>query len=59
MKPDGADLRARVRKIINHEGLSVESAPHPKERVEVELELLDEGVPETGDIIRRKESKSI
>ncbi|MDO4478179.1 MAG: U32 family peptidase [Lachnospiraceae bacterium] len=56
MKPDGTDVRARVTKILNHEGLSVESAPHPKERVEVFLELLTEGQPESGDIIRRREA---
>jgi U32 family peptidase len=55
MKPDGRDVKACVRRIVNHEGIDVESAPHPKERVEVYLDFLNEGRPEKGDIIRRRE----
>lgn len=55
MKPDGRDLSAQVKGIINHEGQMCESAPHPKERIEVCLELMGEGKPEIGDLIRRRE----
>ena len=56
MKPDGTDVRAVVRSIRGEDGQERDSAPHPGERIEVSLELADGGVPETGDIIRRRET---
>jgi putative protease len=38
MKPDGRDIEAIVKGIINEKGQSVESAPHPKEVLYIELD---------------------
>ena len=56
MKPDGSDLKAVVRDIRNESGEHMPSAPHPKQRVRVSLEIEGEGKPEEGDIIRRREN---
>ena len=51
MKPDGENMEVTVRAIYNEEGESMESAPHPKQKLFVDL-----GV-EAGifDILRRQE----
>jgi putative protease len=51
MKPDGRNVTAVVKGLWNEDGEAVESCPHPKERIFVDL-----GV-ETGkfDLLRRKE----
>lgn len=51
MKPDGRNILAEVRRIVNEEGEEQESAPHPKQVLYVELDT----VPETYDILRRQE----
>ncbi len=38
MKPEGANVKAVVRGILDGDGHSVESAPHPKQRLYVELD---------------------
>ncbi|MBE5834087.1 MAG: U32 family peptidase [Butyrivibrio sp.] len=38
MKPDGRDIEAIVKGIVNEKGQSVESAPHPKEVLYIELD---------------------
>ena len=51
MKPSGENILVTVQAIENEEGQSVESAPHPKQVLFVDL-----GIPlETYDILRRKE----
>ena len=51
MKPDGDNIEAKVRRIVNEEGEEQESAPHPKQVLYIDL-----GVPmEQYDILRRKE----
>ena len=55
LKPRGEDVRAVVSGMRNEAGLPVTSAPHPLEKIEVELEYLTEARPETGDVIRRRE----
>ena len=55
LKARGEDVRARVTAIRNEEGLPVKSAPHPLERLEVDLEYMTEARPEEGDVIRRRE----
>ncbi len=51
MKPDGQDLAVTVRRICNEEGSDMESCPHPKQRIYVDLgiELEDQ------DLLRRSE----
>lgn len=52
MKPDGRNIAAVVKRIIDEEGSEMESCPHPKQKI-----FVDFGVKlETFDIIRRKES---
>lgn len=51
MKPDGTNVEALVRRIINEEGQEQESAPHPKQVLFVELSEC----PEKYDILRRCE----
>lgn len=51
MKPDGRNLETEVRAILNEEGLSAISAPHPQEKLKV---LLTEEAA-AFDILRRKE----
>lgn len=51
MKPDGENREVVVRRIVNEDGAEQTSAPHPKQRL-----LVDLGGPfDTYDILRRKE----
>lgn len=51
MKPDGRNIVVTVRKIVDEEGNEMESAPHPKQVLYIDL-----GQPlEMHDILRRKE----
>ena len=52
MKPDGTNLEVSVKKIVDEEGNEMESAPHPKQKLWVDLgcEL------HPFDILRRKEN---
>ncbi len=51
MKPDGTNLEAVVRRIKDEDGNDMESAPHPKQQLYIDL-----GVPLSKyDILRRKE----
>lgn len=51
MKPDGSNLEVTVKGILDEEGQAVESAPHPKQRLYVDLgiELVEY------DLLRRQE----
>lgn len=51
MKPDGENVKAEIIRILNEEGNEIESAPHPKQRVKVELS----SCPGDGDILRRRD----
>ena len=51
MKPDGRDVLVKVERIFDEEGNSMESAPHPKQKLWVDLQ----GKAEKYDILRRKE----
>ena len=51
MKPDGNNIAATVRRILDEEGNDMESAPHPQQKLFVDL-----GMPlKRFDILRRKE----
>lgn len=51
MKPNGENLEVVVRRIVNEDGADQMSAPHPKQKLWVDL-----GAPlDTYDILRRKE----
>ena len=51
MKPDGSNIEVEVKCILNEEGMPMESAPHPKQILYIDLGMeLD-----TYDILRRKE----
>ena len=51
MKPNGDNIEVIVKRIVNEKGIDVESAPHPKEMLWIDLGIeLDRY-----DIIRRKE----
>lgn len=51
MKPDGRNIEATVKKIVNEYGEDMESAPHPKQQLFIDL-----GVElDRYDILRRKE----
>ena len=51
MKPDGSNVEAKVLRILNEEGNDMESAPHPKQVLYIDL-----GQPlAMYDILRRKE----
>ena len=54
MKPDGRDIPVIVDRMYNIEGNSVQSAPHPKEILDLVLRTPDgaEAEAETGDILR-------
>lgn len=57
MKPDGRNLAVKVTAIYDEEGMLMESAPHPKQVLYIELESLTgklEGLDKY-DILRRKE----
>lgn len=52
MKPDGRDIAVTVRRICNEEGSDMESCPHPKQRIYVDL-----GIElEEQDLLRRSEA---
>lgn len=48
MKPDGRDIETLVKAIYAEDGTQQESAPHPQQLIDIELET----VPESGDILR-------
>lgn len=51
MKPDGENLTVTVKRIMDEDGVDMESAPHPKQVLYIDL-----GHPlEKYDILRRKE----
>lgn len=51
MKPDGTNLSVEVKKIVDENGTEMESAPHPKQKLWIDL-----GCPLSEyDILRRKE----
>lgn len=52
MKPDGRNVVATVKGLRNEDGEEVESCPHPKQRIFVDLGI----VLEEFDLLRRKES---
>ncbi len=53
MKPNGENTAAVVRSIWDEDGNEMESAPHPQQKLSVDL-----GVPvERYDILRRKEEE--
>nr|WP_296264051.1 U32 family peptidase [uncultured Merdimonas sp.] len=52
MKPGGENVLVTVRRILDEEGQEMESAPHPKQVLYVEL---DGGKADLYDILRRKE----
>lgn len=53
MKPDGQNIEVTVRQIIDEEGNAMDSAPHPKQVLYIDL-----GQPlEMYDILRRKEEE--
>jgi len=51
MKPDGRNISAEVKAIYNEDGEAMESAPHPKQKLFVELSEM----PDENDILRRAE----
>ena len=51
MKPDGRNIPVSVEEICDDEGVQMESAPHPKQRLKVRLSVS----PEPYDILRRSE----
>ena len=51
MKPDGRNLEVTVRRILNEEGEEVESAPHPQQRLYVDVGVTFQPY----DILRRQE----
>ena len=54
MKPDGTDLKVTVKAIYDGDGKAVESAPHPQQKLTVDL-----GVKvEKFDLLRRAETQS-
>ncbi len=57
MKPDGQNLAVTVRAILDEEGTPVQSAPHPKQvlYLDLEYEKAPGGSIEPYDILRRKE----
>ena len=54
MKPDGANLKVTVKSIMDEKGNAMESAPHPKQKLYIDLgiELSD------FDILRRQEEET-
>lgn len=51
MKPDGRNLEVTVKALFDEEGASIESAPHPKQLLYVDLGIR----PDPYDILRRSE----
>lgn len=55
MKPNGDNISVNVHKILDEEGNEMESCPHPKQKIFIDLGLeLDEF-----DLLRRKESEEV
>ncbi len=54
MKPDGRNLSAKVRRLLDQEGNDQESAPHARQILYAELDVPVEAF----DILRRKEEKA-
>ena len=54
MKPNGENVEVTVRRLVDEDGKDVESAPHPKQKlwIDVDAQL------EPWDILRRKEEES-
>ncbi len=53
MKPDGRNIKARVNRILDEKGNPMDSAPHPKQKLWIDLgESLDQY-----DILRRQEQE--
>ena len=50
MKADGRDIEANVISITDQDGVAMESCPHPKQIITINLDQ----VPEAGDILRMK-----
>lgn len=66
MKPDGRTIAARVRAIEDENGTAMESAPHPKQVLYIDLDCMNQinqqekqqsGQLEKYDILRRKEEE--
>ena len=70
MKPDGRNIPAVVRRIVDEEGQEIQSAPHPKQVLYIELAAAENGAlsgadvseqdnhaAELYDILRRKEEE--
>lgn len=55
MKPDGRNVTVEVLAITDEEGNSMESAPHPQQRLWVTLSQ----TPDSYDILRRREEDSV
>ena len=53
MKPKGDNIEVKVRRILNEEGEEMDSAPHSKQALYVDLEC----TPDPYDILRRKEEE--
>ena len=51
MKPNGENTKVQVRRIVNEEGEDMESAPHPKQKLWIDLGVTLDAF----DILRRKE----
>jgi putative protease len=51
MKPDGSNPEVTVKAIYNEAGEAMESAPHPKQKLYVDLGI----VPDVMDVLRRQE----
>lgn len=51
MKPDGSNISVEVRRIVNEEGEDMESAPHPQQKLWIDLGCRLDAF----DILRRKE----
>ena len=51
MKPNGENTKVQVRRIVNEEGEEMESAPHPKQKLWIDLGVTLDAF----DILRRKE----
>ena len=52
MKPDGRNVVVTVAAIFDEEGNKMESAPHPKQKLRVDLD----GQADRYDILRRQEN---
>ncbi len=53
MKPDGRNVEVRVLSITDEEGVSMQSAPHPKQKLRVRLS----GTAKPHDLLRRAEKR--